>query len=159
MNKSKRFGSLAGVLMMAAIGVTLAAAGDTLRSKDVAWPANSIKWEAGPAEGTKVAKLWGDWMKEGPYGVLVKFNAGLMHPLHKHTHDLKIVVISGTFLHTPEGGAETRFGPGSYLLQAGGKNHVSGCAAGAECEFFMTSNGKFDMIPAEKAQSPAVKNK
>jgi len=159
MQKSKKIVGLTGLLLIAAIGVALAATGGKPMKKDVVWPAESIKWENSPVQGTKVAKLWGDWMKGGPYGVLVKFDAGLMHPLHKHTHDLRIAVISGTFLHTAEGGMETRLGPGSYLLQAGGQNHISGCAPGAECEFFMTSNGKFDFIPVEKAQSPAVKSK
>ena len=120
--------------------------------KDTVWPASAIKWEDGPLKGSKVAKLWGDWMKGGPYGVLVKFDAGLMNPMHKHSQDLKIVVVSGTFVHQPKGGAEAKLGPGSYLMQAGGQYHISGCAAGAECEFFMTSSDKFDMTPAEPAK-------
>lgn len=129
---------------------TLGLAADAGKSADTIWPADAIKWEPGPMAGVHVAKLWGDWTKGGPYGVLVKFDAGLMNPLHKHTHTLKIVVISGTFVHQPAGGTETRLGPGSYLVQAGGRNHVSGCAAGAECEFFMTSSDKFDLIPAKE---------
>jgi len=130
--------------------VALAATGSKAPKKDVIWPADAIKWEEGPLKGTHVAKLWGDWMKGGPYGVLIKFEAGLMNPLHKHSHDLKIVVLAGTFVHHPEGGEETRLGPGSYLLQRGGRNHISGCAPGAECEFFLTSSDKFDLIPAKK---------
>ena len=59
---------------------------------------------------------------------------------------MKIVVLSGTFVHQPEGGTETKLGPGSYLMQAGGKKHVSGCSKDAECLFFMTSNDKFDYL-------------
>lgn len=118
--------------------------------EDVVWPADSVKWEAGPVAGTKVAKLWGDWMK-GPYGVLVKFDGGQLNALHHHTHALKIVVVSGTFTHKTDGGTESKLGPGSYLMQAAGKKHVSGCAAGAECTFFMTSDGKFDLIDDAKA--------
>ena len=112
---------------------------------NVVWPDDQIKWEPGPAPGTKVAKLWGDWEKSGPYGVLIKFDAGVMHPLHFHTQTLKTVILSGTFVFTPEGGTETKLGPGSYLVQAGGQNHISGCTKDAECEFFMTSSDKFDM--------------
>lgn len=148
MNKSRRFIIAAGFLLAAA-GLALAAGDGKALRKDTISPAESIKWESGPRPGIQVAKLWGDWMKGGPYGVLVKFNAGLMNPLHKHTHDLKIVVISGTFVHTPEGGTESRLGPGSYLVQVGGTNHVSGCAPGADCEFFMASSGKFDLIEAK----------
>jgi len=148
-NRSRLIGmTLALLFLVAAVGMP--ASKKSSSAKDVVWPADNIKWEAGPLPGTHVAKLWGDWMKGGPYGVLVKFEAGLMNPLHKHTQSLKIVVLSGTFVHQPEGGTETRLGPGSYLMQAGGKNHVSGCAAGADCEFFMTSADKFDLIPAKK---------
>lgn len=117
--------------------------------KDTIWPAEAIKWEEGPAKGVKVANLWGDMKKGGSYGALLKFDAGLMHPMHWHSQTLKIVVISGTFVHQPAGGTETKLGPGSYLLQAGKGKHTSGCAAGAECTFFMTSSDKFDMLMRE----------
>jgi hypothetical protein len=145
--RSQALVALAGVLFLC-IGAAAMAA-DAAKS-DIIKPAGEIKWEDGPLKGSHVAKLWGDWMKGGPYGVLVKFDAGLMNPLHKHSQDLKIVVLSGTFVHQPAGGAETKLGPGSYLLQRGGQNHISGCAAGADCEFFMTSADKFDLIPAKK---------
>lgn len=112
---------------------------------DVICPAEAIRWEAGPAPGTRLAKLWGDMSKGGPFGVFISFDAGVMHPLHWHTRTLKLVVLSGTFLHTPEGGKEARLGPGSYLLQGGGNRHVSGASAEAPCTFFMTGDGAFDM--------------
>jgi len=146
------------LLAISILGAILTICADSVlaASQDVVWPAESLKWEDGPVKGTHVAKLWGDWTKGGPYGVLVKFDAGLMHPLHRHSNTLKIVVLKGTFVHQPEGGAETKLGPGSYLLQAGGKNHVSGCSAEAECEFFMSSGDKFNFIPVEK---PATEKK
>ena len=145
----------ASVLGMALSAPALAASGKAAKA-DVIMPAAGLKWEDGPSKGSHVAKLWGDYLKGGAYGMLIKFDAGVMHPLHKHTQNLKIVVISGTFVHQPEGGTETKLGPGSFLLQRGGQNHVSGCAAGAECEFFLTSNDKFDLIPAE---APAAEKK
>jgi quercetin dioxygenase-like cupin family protein len=137
------------VLIVLAIVSLFAASLGAASSKETVWPADAIKWEKGPAPGTHLAALWGDATK-GAFGVLVKFDGGVMHPMHKHTNTLKIVVISGTFVYQPKGGKETRLGPGSYLVQPGGKWHVSGCAAGAECEFFMTGNGKFDLIPEKK---------
>ncbi len=132
-----------------------AAAGDTPKgksmAKDVIWPAEAIKWEDGPAPGTHVAKLWGDMAKPGPYGVLIKFDPGVVHPLHWHTRSLKIVIISGSFLHRGEDGAEMKLGPGSYALQAGGNKHISGSVDGP-CEFFMTGSGKFDMKMVEAAK-------
>ena len=141
--QSRTIAALGAVLVLALSSVAVAA------KHDVVMPSDALKWEDGPIKGTRVAKLWGDWTKGGPYGVLIKFNAGLMHDLHSHTQTLKIVVLSGTYVHRPEGGTEAKLGPGSYLLQAGGINHASGCAAGADCEFFMTSSDKFDFIPVD----------
>ena len=157
MMKHTRLVAVAASVLGMALSVPALAAGGG-KTADIIKPADSLKWEDGPAKGTHVAKLWGEWLKGGAYGVFVKFDAGLMHPLHKHTQNLKIVVLSGTFVHQPEGGTETKLGPGSFILQRGGQNHVSGCAAGADCEFFMTSNDKFDLIPVEApaAEKPAA---
>jgi quercetin dioxygenase-like cupin family protein len=76
--------------------------------------------------------------------------------LHHHSHDLKTVVLSGTFVYQPADGTENKLGPGSYLKQAGGQKHISGCAPGAECEFFMTSSDKFDFI--DDSASPDKKD-
>ena len=143
--------AVVGTVLLGVSSMALAAAGAKTMKKDVVRPAEAIRWEDGPVKGTHVANLWGGMAKGGPYGVLIKFDAGLRHPLHWHTQSLKLVVISGTFVHTPEGGTETKLGPGSYLLQAGGRKHISGCAPGADCEFFMTSSDKFDMTVVENA--------
>ena len=147
--------AIAGAVLLIFSGLAMATQDGKAMKKDVVWPAEAIKWVDGPAQGTHMASLWGDMNKGGHYGVLIKFDAGVMHPLHWHSKDLKIVVIAGTFVHAPEGGAETKLGPGSYLLQAGKGKHVSGCAAGADCEFMMVSSGKFDMTVVENA--PAKK--
>ena len=115
---------------------------------DVIWPEQDLAWVDGPVPGSHVAQLWGDWNK-GAFGALVRFDAGMANKLHHHSHDLRIVVISGTYSHTPEGGTEVVLPPGSYLVQAGMKNHVSGCGGGAGCEFFITSDHAFDLIPAK----------
>ena len=149
------FGAAAAAFLFLAEPVR---AGEEAKAKgakaDVIWPAEAIKWEDGPAKGTHIAKLWGDMTKGGAYGALLKFDAGVMHPLHWHTQDLKLVVLSGTFIHHPEGGTETKLGPGSYLLQTGGKKHVSGSGSDGPCEFFMTSSGKFDMTMAGAPAAP-----
>jgi hypothetical protein len=147
--KAIAYAVLTGAALLSIASVSAGEAKAKMSAQDVIWPAENVKWEDGPVKGTHVAKLWGDWTKGGPYGVLIKFDAGVMHPLHHHSRTLKIVVISGTFVHHPDGGTETKLGPGSYLVQAANRKHVSGCAAGAECEFFMTSTDKFDLINDE----------
>jgi anti-sigma factor ChrR (cupin superfamily) len=91
--------------------------------------------------------VWGDHTK-GAFGGFTKFPAGFQAPLHTHTNEAKIVVISGTFLQQPEGKPEVRLGPGSYVLQPGGTyKHTTGCDKASECLVFIEATGKFDLLP------------
>ena len=116
----------------------------------VVWPAENIKWQDMPMKdgppGAKVAVLWGN-MKKGAYGALVKLPAGMNNPLHTHSSDTKLVVISGTFWYAPEGGEKKSLGPGSYLLVPKGVKHTSG--TDSECFAFQEGNGKFDFKPVK----------
>ena len=145
---------LAASLLMIAAAPSAAAAKDKAAKSaaaktDLVWPIESMPWKDGPMPGIKLAALWGDMGKGGAYAVLVKFDAGLMHDNHSHSSDLKIVVVSGVYVHKGVDGKEHSLKSGSYLIQRGGVLHASGCAAGAECVFFMSSNGKFDMTAAK----------
>ena len=122
----------------------------------VAWPAGDIKWtemKGGPP-GVMYSNLWGDVMK-GAYGSFIKLPGGMSNPLHSHSNDVKLVVISGKFWIQPEGGERKELGPGSYLFQPGKAKHMNGTVAGSECLVFQESTGKFDFVPAEGA--PAKK--
>ena len=119
--------------------------------------ANDLKWaDLNPtgAPGVKIADVWGDH-KTMCYGAFLKFPAGFVAPLHTHTSTIKIVVLSGTYIQTPEGKSEMRMGPGSYVLQPGGNyKHVSACDKASECLLFIESAGKFDLLPV---QAPGAK--
>jgi quercetin dioxygenase-like cupin family protein len=123
----------------------------------VIWPAADQKWTDAPGAppGVKQVTLWGDSTK-GAYGAIQKFPPGFSAPLHTHSHDMRIVVISGTFLHTPEGKPEVKLGPGSYLLQTANYRHATGCHKASECVFFVESPGKFDIKMVEE-KTPAKK--
>ncbi len=70
---------------------------------------------------------------------------------------MKVVTVSGTFIHGPEGKPEVRLGPGSYLMQPGGNyRHTTSCDKASECVFFAESNGKFDK-PVDAGKAPAKK--
>ncbi len=117
-------------------------------------PAADMKWvELDPhAPGVMISPLWGDYTK-GAFGAMNKFPAGWSAPLHTHTHDMKLVVVSGTWIHTPEGKPEVRLGPGSYMMQPGGTyRHMSGCDKASECLVFIESAGPFDIKPVEAAK-------
>jgi len=142
------------------VGALAARADDAKAAKKTAKPAASpmvsrsaadYKWTDMGADtpGIQFVDLWGDHTK-GAFGMLVKFPAGTDAPLHSHTNNMRVVVVSGTFIHTPEGKAAIRLGPGSYLMQPGhGYKHVTGCDKASECIIFTESSGAFDMLPAE----------
>jgi anti-sigma factor ChrR (cupin superfamily) len=144
----------AAVLAQASGGAAAKSAPKAGAKGTVIMPAADMKWaQLDPkVPGVMTSALWGDHTK-GAYGGINKFPAGWSTPLHTHTHAMKLVVISGTWIHTPEGKPEVRLGPGSYLMQAGGNyRHMSACDKASECVVFIESNGAFDLTPVEAAK-------
>ena len=123
-------------------------------------PAADLKWidlDPKGAPGVKVADLWGNHAK-GAFGALLKLPAGFAVPLHTHTHSMKVVFLSGTYIQAPEGKPEVRLSPGSYMLQPGGNyRHTTACDKAAECVFFVESNGSFDLKLVDAGKAPAKK--
>jgi hypothetical protein len=119
--------------------------------------AADLKWtdlDPTGAPGVKIVDLWGDHTK-GAYGAYLKLPAGFAAPLHTHTHAMKVVFISGTYIQAPEGKPEVRLGPGSYMMQPGGNyKHTTSCDKASDCVFFVESSGKFDLKPVEAAKPP-----
>jgi anti-sigma factor ChrR (cupin superfamily) len=121
-------------------------------------PASDMKWtdlDPTGAPGVKVADLWGNHTK-GAFGALFKLPAGFAVGLHTHTHVMKLVIVSGTYIQAPEGKPEFRLGPGSYLLQPGGNyRHTTSCDQASECVFFVEGSGKFDLKMVDSGKAPA----
>ena len=130
----------------------------TTPGQPVFLPAADLKWidlDPAGAPGVKIADLWGDHTK-GAFGGFLKLPAGFAAPLHTHTHDMKVVFLSGTYVQAPEGKPEVRLGPGSYMMQPGGNyRHTTSCDKSADCVFFVESNGAFDLKVV--AAAPAKK--
>jgi quercetin dioxygenase-like cupin family protein len=96
--------------------------------------------------GLKLGVLTGD-AKKGPYAGILKLPAGFTSPLHTHTGDYEAVMISGTTSHWFKGEDGTKakkLTPGSYWKIPGGVPHISSCAAGAECVFYIWQTKPFD---------------
>ena len=126
-------------------------------------PAADLKWteldpKTGP--GVMIADVWGNH-KTGPFAAFIKFPAGMTAPLHTHTADMRLAVVSGTIIHGPDGKPEVRLGPGSFLGQPGGYKHTTACDKASECVFYIESKGKFDLKPvaAPKAADAAPAKK
>ena len=123
-------------------------------------PTADLKWtdlDPKGAPGVKVANLWGDHAK-GAFGAFFKLPAGFAVPLHTHTNAMKVIFVSGMYIQAPEGKAEVRLGPGSYMMQPGGNyRHTTSCDKASECLFFVESSGKFDLKPVEAGKAPPKK--
>ena len=145
---------LAVVSSLAAAGLVLAegieSAGQTNAVSPIVLTSADLKWtELDPtgAPGVKIADLWGDH-RIGPFGAIFQLPAGFSAPLHTHTHDMKLVIVSGTYIQGPDGAQEFRLGPGSYLMQHGGNyRHTTSCDQASDCIFFVESGGAFDLHP------------
>jgi len=111
-------------------------------------PADDLKWadlDPKGAPGVKIADLWGNHATGG-FGAIIQLPAGFAVPLHTHTFDYKVVIVSGTYIQVPQGKPEFRIGPGSYFMQPGGNyRHTTSCDKASPCVFFLESKGKFDL--------------
>jgi len=107
------------------------------------------------APGVKIAALWGN-PASGAFGAFLRLPAGFAAPLHTHTHAMKVVTVSGTYIQGPDGAAVFRLDPGSYLMQPGGDyRHTTSCDAASDCVFFVESDGGFDLhVVADSAAAP-----
>src|ERR1700751_4180924 len=150
-----RVTSLIAAAFLGLLAVALANTRKTVPSRQpVPIRASDLKWvdlDPTGAPGVKAADLWGDHTK-GAFGAMFKLPAGFAAPLHTHTHDMRLVIISGTYIQGPEGKAEFALGPGSFLLQPGGAyRHTTRCDKASDCVFLVTSSGAFDLLPAQPA--------
>ena len=162
-----RVRSVLTIVMTFALPVTLLAQGSgTAKAKPapkpaesrlVVMPAGDMKWtdlDPAGAPGVKVADLGGNHAN-GAFGALFKLPAGFAAPLHTHTYDMKVVIISGTYIQAPEGKPEFRLGPGSYFMQPGGNyRHTTTCDKSSDCVFFVEGKGAFDLKPVDAGKAP-----
>jgi quercetin dioxygenase-like cupin family protein len=119
-------------------------------AKGTLWTASDLKWVDNPSiKGAQQAVLWGDPTK-GAYGALKKVPSGTVIPMHTHTNATRVVMVSGTISFTFEGSPAKDMGPQSYSFIPGAVPHTATCKSGAECVYFETSSGAYDMKPAAK---------
>lgn len=149
-NTGSRIWKLSLALLVTAAALAQAADSGKMPAKakggEVISPAGDYKWVDAPnaPPGVKQVVLWGD-PTTGKFGALQKFPAGFSAPLHTHSAALKMVILSGTVIHVPEGKPEVRLPANSYLFDPPGYRHSTKCDAASDCVFFLEGDGKFDI--------------
>lgn len=106
-----------------------------------------LKWTELPErKGMQFTVLSGD-PRKGEYTQLRKVPAGTDNPLHRHSSEIKNVIISGLWYTGVDAASARDFGPGSVVLMPADWVHVSGCRAGTDCMFYQEGKGRFDFKP------------
>ena len=143
--------------LAAAVVAPNAIAKDTKKGGDAElMPAGSLKWSDVPGfPGVKITALQGNPDK-GAHHSMLKLPGGFAAPLHHHTPDHYVTVVSGTLVLTVDG-KETKLPPGSYFSFVGKKQHITKCESGADCVLSVDSRGKWDVLPEDG--KPAAKKK
>jgi mannose-6-phosphate isomerase-like protein (cupin superfamily) len=103
-----------------------------------------LKWKTLNDAGVAAAVVSGD-MEKGPSRFFLKYPVGLTTPLHLHTADHHVVVISGTITLTV-GGKEHRLGPGSYFMLADKAPHIARVEGNEDAVFFIQAEGPWDVV-------------
>lgn len=116
--------------------------------------ASELKWVEVPGTPAKLATVKGDSAK-GAHTSFFTLPAGFSAPLHFHHADHQVVVVSGTMVLTPEGGAAKKLGPGSWFEFTGAKKHLTSCEAGADCVMAIVAKGAWDLVPADAPKATA----
>jgi hypothetical protein len=143
-------------LLFASCGGTRSVGGEMSSERPIPISSADLQWvdlDPTGAPGVQIATLWGD-LGTGGFGAFFRLPAGFAAPLHRHTHPMKVVTVSGTYIQGPSGEPAFRLGPGSYLMQPGGDyHHTTSCGDSEDCIFFVESDGAFDLHVVEDGQS------
>jgi quercetin dioxygenase-like cupin family protein len=136
------------VVAMAGLSLTAGAQSPDKAKKGgaVFVPAADIKWSDVPGmAGVQIAPVEGDPAK-GPSHFFIKFAGGFTAPVHHHTANHFVTVVSGTLILTVDGNEE-KLPPGSFFAFSKKTKHATSCAAGADCVLSLDARGKWDVIP------------
>lgn len=106
-----------------------------------------LRWQSMGSSGVAAAPVSGD-MNKGPSRFFLKYPAGLVTPLHHHSANHHVTVISGAITLTV-GGKEHRLGPGAYFMLADRAAHIAKVEGNEEAVFFIQADGPWDVVMAK----------
>lgn len=114
--------------------------------KSIVVPTTDLKWKA-MGNGIEAASVSGD-MDKGPSRFFLKYPVGLVTPMHHHTANHHVTVVSGTITLTV-GGKEHRLGPGSYFMLGDRAPHIAKVEGNEPAVFFIQAEAPWDVVMAK----------
>ncbi len=112
-------------------------------------PMSDLKWSAAAIPGVSTAVVEGD-MTKGPSHFYLKYDPGLVTPVHHHSPDHYVTVVSGTLVLTVDG-KEHRLGPGSFFALTGKAKHAARVEGKDPAVMFIAARGAWDVVPESAA--------
>ena len=135
--------------LIVAIAAALFSAAPALAAetgKSVVLAKTDLKWKA-MGNGIAAAPVSGD-MEKGPSRFFLKYPVGLVTPMHHHTANHHVTLISGSVTLTV-GGKEHRLGPGAYFMLADRAPHIAKVEGNEEAVFFIQAEAPWDVVMAK----------
>ncbi len=140
----KKIPTLLAVLAAALFSAAFAHAAEA--GKSIVVPKADLKWKA-MGNGIEAATVSGE-MEKGPSRFFLKYPVGLVTPLHHHTANHHVAVVSGSLTLTV-GGKEHRLGPGSYFMLSNRAAHVAKVEGSEPAVFFIQAEAPWDVVMAK----------
>jgi mannose-6-phosphate isomerase-like protein (cupin superfamily) len=109
-------------------------------------PANNIQWSPVDCSPGVYTSALDDDASTGNHHFLLKFDPGFSAPMHHHSSNHFVTVVSGTLVLVIDG-KEQRLPAGSYFSFTGMKPHMTRCEQGTACVLSMDVRGKWDVVP------------
>jgi len=108
-------------------------------------PPSSMPWKPGSTPGVEQALLWGD-RDHGANGTMARYPAGFEIRPHYHTHDMRGLIVSGTWVLGVIGGTTGTLPMGSYFLLPGKTAHTDLCEGPTPCVMFIAQDESRDTV-------------
>lgn len=115
--------------------------------KSVVLTKADLKWKSMGNSGVAAAPVSGD-MEKGPCRFFLKYPVGLVTPMHHHTANHHVTLISGSITLTVAG-KEHRLGPGAYFMLADRANHTAKVEGNEDAVFYIQADGPWDVVMAK----------
>jgi glyoxylate utilization-related uncharacterized protein len=135
--------------LIVALAVALSSAASVLAAetgKSMVLAKADLKWKA-MGNGIAAAPVSGD-MEKGASRFFLKYPAGLVTPMHHHTANHHVTLISGSITLTV-GGKEHRLGPGAYFMLADRASHIARVEGNEDAVFFIQAETPWDVVMAK----------
>ena len=107
-------------------------------------PKADLKWQKLGNAGVAAALVSGD-MEKGSSRFFLKYPVGLVTPLHHHTADHYVTVVSGTITLTVDG-KDHKLGPGSYFELTQKKPHAAKVEGNEDAVMFIQAEKAWDVV-------------